>query len=75
MKDETAHMGFVTGEVDGQIELRNIAGQVNVLERAKVKKEEELPQSMMPPGLGGNLTIDEFTSLIDYLGSLKTEAK
>lgn len=28
---------------------------------------------MMPPGLGGTLTLEQFNSLIDYLASLKAE--
>ena len=75
MKDDAVHMGFVTNEEDGKIELRNIAGQVTVLDKSKVKKNEALPQSMMPPGLGSNLTVEQFTSLIDYLASMRTEAK
>jgi hypothetical protein len=30
-----------------------------------------MPQSMMPPGLAGTLTVDEFTSLVEYLVSLR----
>ena len=71
MKDGATHMGFVTSEADGVVELRNIAGQVTKLQRADVTKEEHLPQSMMPPGLGGGLTVEEFTSLIEYLVSLR----
>ncbi len=73
MKDGSAQMGFVTGEVDGVIELRNIAGQVAKLKRADVTKEEHLPQSMMPAGLAAGLTVEDFTSLIDYLNSLKAK--
>jgi hypothetical protein len=36
-----------------------------------VKSENHLPQSMMPAGLGSGLTADEFTSMIEYLVSLK----
>lgn len=68
---KTMHMGFVTGEADGVISLRDIAGQASKINRADVKEEKELPNSMMPPGLGGTLTLDEFTSLIEYLVSLK----
>ena len=64
-------MGFVTGEADGVVSLRDIAGQASKLNRSDVKEETELPNSMMPPGLGGTLTIEEFTSLIEYLVSLK----
>ena len=71
MKDGSQQMGFITSEVDGNIELRNIAGQVFKLKRTDVDKESHLPQSMMPPGLAGMLTVGEFTSLVDYLVSLK----
>jgi hypothetical protein len=40
-----------------------------------VTNETEMPNSMMPPGLATaptGLTADEFTSLIDYLVSLRT---
>lgn len=71
MKDGSNQMGFITSEVEGVIELRNIAGQVFKLKRADVEKEAHLPQSMMPPGLAGTLTVQEFTSLVEYLVSLK----
>ena len=71
MKDGSSKMGFVTGEADGVVSLRDIAGQASKLNRSDVKEETELPNSMMPPGLGGTLTIEEFTSLIEYLVSLK----
>ena len=71
MKDGNMKMGFVTGEADGVISLRDIAGQSSEINRADVKEEKELPTSMMPPGLGSTLTVEEFTSLIEYLVSLK----
>ena len=71
MKDGSTQIGFVTGEVDGVIELRNIVGQVSKLKRADVDKEAHLPQSMMPPGLAGTLSVADFTSLVEYLASLK----
>ncbi len=71
LKDGTTQMGFVTGEADGVVELRNISGGVVKLNRADVAKEDHLTQSMMPPGLAAGLSIGDFTSLIDYLNSLK----
>ncbi|BCX48358.1 hypothetical protein HAHE_22660 [Haloferula helveola] len=73
MKDGATHMGFVTAEADGIVEIRNIAGQVTKLKRADIAKDDHLPQSMMPPGLAGNLSLEEFISMIDYLGSLQTK--
>jgi putative heme-binding domain-containing protein len=72
MKDGSAKMGFVTKEQDGVIELRDIAGQVTLINRGDVKDEQSLPQSMMPAGLGNSLSIEDFTSLIEYLVSLKS---
>ncbi len=71
MKDGTIQLGFVTAEADGEITLRNIAGQVTKVKRPDVKEEKHLPQSMMPEGLAGGLTVEEFTSLIEYLCTLK----
>jgi len=71
LKDGSAKIGFVTGEADGVIELRDIAGQVSQIKRAEVAEEMHLPNSMMPPGLAAGLTLEEFTSLIEYLVSLK----
>ncbi len=72
MNDGSMKMGFVTGEADGVISLRDIAGQASKINRADVKEEKELPTSMMPPGLAAGLTVEEFTSLIEYLVSLKS---
>jgi putative heme-binding domain-containing protein len=72
LKDGGVQMGFVTGEADGVVTLRNIAGQVFKIKRADVKAEKHLPQSMMPEGLAAGLTVEELTSLIEYLGTLKS---
>jgi putative heme-binding domain-containing protein len=71
LKDGNAKIGFVTNEADGVIELRDIAGQVSRIKRADVAEETHLPNTMMPPGLGTDLTLEDFTSLIEYLVSLK----
>ncbi len=73
MKDGSTQMGFITSEVEGVIELRNITGQVAKLKRADVASEAHLPQSMMPPGLAGTLSVSEFTSLVEYMVSLKAK--
>jgi putative heme-binding domain-containing protein len=72
LKDGSSKMGFVTGEADGVVSLRDIAGQASKLNRADVAGESELPTSMMPPDLAAPLTLDDFTSLIEYLASLKS---
>ena len=71
MKDDSQQMGFVTGEADGVITLRNVAGQVTKLKRADVRDERRDTKSMMPEGLAAGLTAEEFSAMIDYLASLK----
>ncbi|MEO1830943.1 MAG: hypothetical protein ABGZ08_00315, partial [Akkermansiaceae bacterium] len=71
MKDKTAHMGFVTREEDGVIDIRNIAGIVTQLREGMIAKRDHQPQSMMPVGLASTLTVDEFNHLISYLVSMK----
>jgi len=71
LKSGVTQMGFVTGEADGLIELRDIAGQVQKIRREEVAEEQHLPGSMMPPGLANTLTVEEFNALIEYLVSLK----
>lgn len=68
--DEFEYDGFVTGEADGVIELRNATGQIVRLKAADVVKRGTRTSSMMPEGLADNLTLFEFASLLDYLQSL-----
>ena len=72
LKDGTAKMGFVTAEADGVVEVRDIAGQVSKINRADITEETHMSTSMMPPGLAAGLTIEDFTSLIEYLSSQKS---
>lgn len=71
MKDGSSQVGFVVGESDGVVTLRNIAGVASTLRRADVAEQSILPQSLMPAGLAGNLTAEEFTALVEYLASLR----
>ncbi len=71
LKDGSVKMGFITAEADGVIDMRDITGQTSKVKRADVAEETHLPNSMMPPGLAAGLTVEEFTSLIEYLSSLR----
>ncbi|MEM9079378.1 MAG: hypothetical protein AAGC74_01660 [Verrucomicrobiota bacterium] len=71
MKDDSVHMGFVTREEDGELDVRNIGGVVTTLKEAEIASREQQEMSMMPAGLAAGLTLGEFTALMDYLGSLK----
>ena len=70
MKDGSTISGFVTAKDDKQISLRSMIGTVQKIDKDNIAKESISKNSMMPPGLVNNLTLHEFTSLIDYLESL-----
>ena len=72
LKNGSTQTGFVTGEADGLIELRDITGQVQKIRRDEVAEEQHLPGSMMPQGLASGLSVEEFNALIEYLVSLRS---
>ena len=71
MKDGSMKLGFISGEADGVITLRDITGTASRLRREEVVEQTTLPQSLMPAGLAAGLTTEEFVALIDYLTSLR----
>ena len=70
MKDDSVISGFVTAKDDKNITVRSMVGTSQTIEVKKVKKETVSKNSMMPPGLVNNLTLEEFASLLDYLQAL-----
>ncbi|MFP6894008.1 MAG: hypothetical protein VCA18_09675, partial [Opitutales bacterium] len=70
-KKGAAHVGFVTKRLSDQIEMRNIAGQVTLLNPADVASETLLPISMMPAGLANGMSIEDFASLVHFLAARK----
>ena len=74
LKDGSVQVGFVTLEAADKVVLRNIASQeitINTADIAKRDKSETI--SLMPPGLVGNLSLQDFASLLDYLEALAKE--
>ena len=70
LKDGGTAMGFVTDEQGEQVTIRDIAAQEHTYPKSEIAKREELPTSMMPPGLMMNFTVHEAASLLDYLEEL-----
>ncbi|MEO6036303.1 MAG: ThuA domain-containing protein [Verrucomicrobiota bacterium] len=70
LKDGAEHDGFVTKESAESVTIRNAAAQEVQIRVADIGKREKLERSMMPEGLAGNLTVEEFASLLDYLEAL-----
>jgi len=59
----------VTGEKDGQIEIRNSTGVVSTFAKEDVVKSGMRKESMMPEGLAANLNVHQMASLLDFLHS------
>lgn len=70
LKDGTSQLGFVTFESAEKVTIRTITAQEFTYATADIAKRDKPPISMMPPGLVLNLTVREFSSLLDYLESL-----
>ena len=70
-KSPAPHIGFLIDEDNTYYTLMNIAGLTEKVIKEYVQKKEILHMSQMPPGLVFSLSLHEFTSLIDYLDSMK----
>lgn len=69
--DKAEYIGFITRETADEIDLRDLTGKVTVLRKETIAKRRPLPGSMMPQGLLDNIGLDDFSSLIAYLESMK----
>lgn len=70
MKDGSVQLGFVVRESADTVQVRNIAGQELSITTNSILKRTTEPRSLMPEGLLGNLSVKDFSSLLDYLESL-----
>ncbi len=69
--DGASHVGFVTSRNSDEITMRDMAGQITKVAVPKVKSEDHLPTSMMPPGLANSLSLEEFASMVAFLAAQK----
>jgi putative heme-binding domain-containing protein len=69
----TDYVGWVTKEGSEEVALRDAAGQVCTIAKSKIVKRDNLPQSMMPEGLVSTTTLEDFSSLIAYVGTLNAK--
>ena len=71
MKNGSVLPGFVVREAATVVTLRNAAAQEFTFAHSDIAKREVLENvSLMPPGLAGNLGIEDFGSLLRYLEEL-----
>ena len=65
-KNSDSLEGFVTLEAADKVTIRNATGPEIQIPVANIAQRGKLERSMMPEGLAANLTVREFTSLVDY---------
>ncbi len=70
LKDKTILQGFLIAESDDSDTIRDTNGLVTVIPKSMIKKHRVLPDSLMPAGLGDNLTVHDLASLYAFLDSL-----
>lgn len=67
MKDGRVLTGLMQEQSPKTVSLRDLAGQVTVLDRTEVEKLEASPISLMPPALLSGLSDEELRDLFAYL--------
>ena len=72
-KDGGIHSGFLVREDGREVLLRDAAGKTESIPAADVAKKENVPVSLMPPGLTATLRRDEFVDLVRFLSELGKE--
>lgn len=63
--------GTLKQKTDTGLQLMGIDGRLVTVATADIREQTGLPVSLMPEGLQANLSLQEFTDLIEYLTTLK----
>jgi putative heme-binding domain-containing protein len=71
LKNKDRKEGFITKEGGDEVEIRDITGASTTISLKDVVKRGKLDTSIMPEGIAANMTMQEFSSLLAYLQSLK----
>ncbi len=68
--DGSVVMGYMAGDGANELVLRNVAGMEESIPKSQITSHENVPGSLMPPGLTASLERKEFIDLISYLSKL-----
>ncbi len=71
LEDGTEKIGFMLGQKGGNHFYADIAGNEFKINNRTIVTREQVPISLMPPGLNNAMSGDEFSALVDWLESLK----
>lgn len=75
LKDGDDVVGLISSETDQEVLVKQQGGSQIALRKANITGREKLAISIMPAGLQDALSLQEFVDLIEYLASLRPEAK
>lgn len=73
LKSKDRREGFIVREGADEVEIRDITGASTIIALKEVLKRGTSNVSVMPEGIVGNMTMNEFGSLLAYLQSLKSK--
>jgi putative heme-binding domain-containing protein len=74
MRDGSIQVGFVVREAANSVTFRNAAAQEFLFFKSDIAaRRTDDALSLMPPGLAGNLSVEEFASLLAYLEDLNAK--
>lgn len=68
-------VGLISSETEQEVLIKQQGVAQIALRKSNITGREKLPLSIMPAGLQENLALQEFVDLIEYLASLRPEAK
>jgi len=69
-KDGSEMMGYLVSDGISEIIIRDVTGHETAVAKSQVDKIENIPGSLMPPGLTAGLDQKEFIDLIGFLSKL-----
>jgi putative heme-binding domain-containing protein len=64
-------VGFISSDTDEKLTVRMAGGITRDVKKSEITTRRELPQSLMPTGLGGLLHPLELSDLVAYLETLR----
>lgn len=73
--DGSVAMGYLVNDGASEIVLRNVGGMEETIAKAQIDAHENIPGSLMPPGLTAGLDREEFVNLVGYLSKLGSSGK
>jgi putative membrane-bound dehydrogenase-like protein len=67
-------VGVAGATVEG-VTVKDLAGTTTAIAAANIKERRELPTSLMPEGLHAALTVEQFTDVVAYMVTRKTDPR